>query len=267
MTGVKTRTSTKRKSLTEIPGKQAKKLNSNVESDLQKSLDTLQNKYDDLLIENKKNLEKICLLEKKVEYLQNPPFFRCDECEFPAEDLCDLGEHIYLTHNYDNSGDSYNCNYCEESFDSKNELMIHKKNDHEENVSICKYFLKDMCAFNDENCWYSHKKFDDSSCHKEMNKFICVICEETFDKKNEYMIHKKNLHGSNISICKNYKNQMTCHFGENCWFRHENNSKNILENQQNDKITEQILNMLEKFTERMLLLENEVKHRKTIHSE
>ena len=43
--------------------------------------------------------------------------------------------------------------------------------------------------------------------------------------------------------------------------------KNTFENQQNDKITEQILNMLEKFTERMLLLEKEVKHGKINHNE
>ena len=63
MTGTKTRLATKRKSLTDIQGKQAKKQNSSdpkssVKSELEMSLQTLQDKYDELLNENKRNLEK-----------------------------------------------------------------------------------------------------------------------------------------------------------------------------------------------------------------
>ena len=52
-------------------------------------------------------LKKIGVLEKKIESLEDPPFFRCDECKYPAENLCELGEHIYHNHNDDNSEDIY----------------------------------------------------------------------------------------------------------------------------------------------------------------
>ena len=146
--------------------------------------------------------------------------------------------------------------------------MLHKKNNHEEHVTICRYFLKDECAFDNDTCWYMHKKMDDSSCQKKIKNFICVPCEDTFESKNEFMKHKKCLHPNNVLICKNYKNHLTCQFGEECLFRHEENlTKNNIEKQTNNEIMEQIFKMLEQFTERMIMLENIVKTNKTIHNE
>ena len=276
MTGTNTRLVSKRKIMTENKEKQAKKLiftdsqshKSSVKSDLENALHILQNKYDELLNENKNNLEKIGVLEKKIASLEEkPPFFRCDECEYPAEDLCELGEHIYFNHNSDNCEDIYNCNFCEETFESKTELMTHKKNNHEENITICKYFMEDKCAFDAKKCWYSHNKLDEESSRQPLKEYICVLCKETFQVKSEFMKHKKSNHSNNVSLCKNNKNSLTCKFDENCWFIHDNNlTKNISENQQNNEVTEKIFKMLEQFTERIESLEKELKKNKTIHN-
>ena len=59
---------------------------------MEDALKNLQNKYDALLKENNKNMDKISALQKKVKSLRtNSPYLKCEECEYPAEDLCDLG--------------------------------------------------------------------------------------------------------------------------------------------------------------------------------
>ena len=102
--------------------------------------------------------------------------------------------------------------------------------------------MKDKCAFDAETCWFSHKKLDEGSCYQRMEEYKCVYCDETFHVKSEFMKHKKNHHSNNVASCKNYKKDLTCKFGEKCWFIHkENCTKNIIENQQNNGVTEKII--------------------------
>ena len=47
------------------------------------------------------------------------------------------------------------------------------------------------------------------------------------------------------------------HFGEqHCWFRHDNQKKVIINDKQD--VTEQIFQMMEKFTQRILDIENKI---------
>ena len=54
---------------------------------------------------------------------------RCKECEYPADDIYDLGEHVYEFHG-EHEKNSLECHYCDEKFQSKRDLMIHRKEAH-----------------------------------------------------------------------------------------------------------------------------------------
>ena len=56
------------------------------------------------------------------------------------------------------------------------------------------------------------------------------------------MQHKKSEHSEIVQMCKNIN---SCLY-QNCWFRHESLERNTDE----QKVTEQILRMMEKFTQR-----------------
>ena len=75
------------------------------------------------------------------------------------------------------------------------------------------------------------------------------------------MKHKKDKHPNKVSICQKYKEHYTCRFGEHCWFKHEKNMEDI--SMENSETTEKIFNILEKFTERMLIIESQVKINKS----
>ena len=66
---------------------------------------------------------------------------RCKECEYPADDIFDLGEHVYEFHG-EHEKNSLECHYCDEKFQSKRDLMVHRKEAHIEKVTTCYYFLK-----------------------------------------------------------------------------------------------------------------------------
>ena len=74
-------------------------------------LNLMKDKYEALVIENKEKIEKINVLQKKINELEvNKPMEKssksasvqtdnvegmfCIECEYPAEDIFDLGEHM-----------------------------------------------------------------------------------------------------------------------------------------------------------------------------
>ena len=69
------------------------------------------------------------------------------------------------------------------------------------------------------------------------------------------MHHKKFEHGETVKKCdKGGK----CHFGKhNCWFQH--NEENMEQHQENEKQTQQSFSMMEKFTNRIIELENQIK--------
>ena len=68
------------------------------------------------------------------------------------------------------------------------------------------------------------------------------------------MQHKRSEHAEIVQICKNMNScpYQNCWFEQNCWFRHEpyeqNNGK--------QEVTEKILSVIEKFTQRIVKLEN-----------
>ena len=97
-----------------------------------------------------KNLEMTIMKIKKEEEdsikkvnvdVQTNDSETCNECDFPANDIWEFGEHIYEFHTLKDHGD-FACTFCNEKFGRKKDLMVHRKKDHIEKVNTCSFFFK-----------------------------------------------------------------------------------------------------------------------------
>ena len=52
---------------------------------------------------------------------------------------------------------NFNCYTCNENFNTKGKMMIHKKEKHRHLVRSCNLFIDDKCPHNDSMCWYVHE--------------------------------------------------------------------------------------------------------------
>ena len=52
----------------------------------------------------------------------------------------------------------------------------------------------------------------------------CNICDESFKKNFDVMIHKKEKHRESVPVCRNSKNGL-CEFSK-CWFKHDETPQN-----------------------------------------
>ena len=53
---------------------------------------------------------------------------------------------------------SFNCYVCSETFETKRNMMQHRKRHHRELVSKCKNFSQNKCIFADTSCWFLHEQ-------------------------------------------------------------------------------------------------------------
>ena len=114
------------------------------------------------------------------------------------------------------------------------------------------------CTFKDDDCWFRH-------CVSERHtsdEVKCSLCEINFTSQSEFLRHRKDKHRNQVQMCKNEKNG-TCIFGGlNCWFIHDD-KKAADEGEQNllkehKEVMEKVFGMMEKMTERILLLEKSI---------
>ena len=62
------------------------------------------------------------------------------------------------------------CKYCTKSFNAKKDVVIHQKENHEENMQLCKNYVKKSCKFKSK-CWFLHvnHKSDEPSVNTSEN--------------------------------------------------------------------------------------------------
>ena len=215
--------------------------------------------------ENKKYRETITKLEEKISSEKSHKYvdivnsgcqtddsdiLLCEECEFPADTLYELGEHvgeshsgfripcnfcpdIYTSkeeledhvievHNLFQSEHSkqhqdiriFLCRFCEKNFKSKSELMKHNKCTHKEKLSACRNFETGTCYY-DDHCWFSHEP---KKCNVT-SEFKCNFCENKFKTVPELLKHRKIAHLEIVPMCKNFV-KGNCSFGNSCFFIH-----------------------------------------------
>ena len=110
--------------------------------------------------------------------------------------------------------------------------------------------------YDDNICWYSHniKESDRTSIQKI---FRCNFCEETFERKGDFMRHRKSDHIEKIAFCTNEKSYSCTFDPDKCWYRHENVENNEDEKLATKEMFERLFNLMEEF-ERMTMIENQL---------
>jgi hypothetical protein len=136
----------------------------------------------------------------------------------------------------------FQCKFCEDSFDSKRELMKHRKKEHSDRVSVCWKFTSGECEYGIEKCWFNHS----SSAKCEIKwKF----CEQIFPNQYEFLTHPKQFHVQFVPPCRIVTNGTCNYTNENCWFNHKENGKinenNEKENEENREVIQKIIQLKE----------------------
>ena len=91
------------------------------------------------------NLEKT--VEELKEKCSNTPVYLCSDCDYVAECAHDFNDHTHSPEDMESDNLDSNCNFCEDSFETISDVMIHNKLTHTSNVQHCKNYLESMCYY------------------------------------------------------------------------------------------------------------------------
>ena len=110
--------------------------------------------YCDQSFSNLKNL----MTHKKSNHLENISI-----CSHFSNGACPYNETCWFRHVKDSKEIktelSLICNICKIQFESRSDLMMHRKKEHHENIKMCRNFKKGNCTYN-LKCWFSHRKVE-----------------------------------------------------------------------------------------------------------
>ena len=201
--------------------------------------------------------EEMVKVETKEATVQTEPEQKkCNDREFCTDDLNELLKHTQEEKCKEDNKiavsvkpverelkNGLQCYDCSETFQTRRDLMTHRKATHKEKVNLCKKFVARLyCIFGSEACWYVHKEREVKIIGTE---FECNQCRKVFRALPDLMRHNKQEHNENIASC--YKEASgNCMFGPNsCWFSH---IKSVSNNRQKEKrfkcrTCEQIFNL------------------------
>ena len=62
------------------------------------------------------------------------------------------------------------CFICNETFQTKTDLMSHRKKKHVNLVRLCNQFQMNACRFQDEACWFKHTSEEENNDDKSKPK-------------------------------------------------------------------------------------------------
>ena len=71
------------------------------------------------------------------------------KCSFSA-DLC------WWSHK-EGSEKDIECYFCDDKFESRALVMMHRRKEHSKTVKSCTQFLNSKCTFGEQSCWFSHE--------------------------------------------------------------------------------------------------------------
>ena len=76
----------------------------------------------------------------------------CKGCDFVCKNMTDFNTHKMLIH----PNNCIRCRICGETFETKSNLMIHRKKEHVKTVAKCQNYPKGECRFSSKTCWWIH---------------------------------------------------------------------------------------------------------------
>ena len=144
-------------------------------SDLKKS-----NEENHLVIQNLKI--KVDLLETEIITLKSnveeESSQNCEQCSFQTNEKWRLIKHVHIAH-------ENGCDKCIKKFASKEDLIDHKKSQHNKQQKLCADYLYEKCFFSKEECQYLHAEKE-----KNLKNLKCNDCENMFSTEEELQEHK-----------------------------------------------------------------------------
>ena len=183
-------------------------------------------------------------LDKHMENHIQAEVFNCNKCDQQYRNKKDLSEHLQ-THSFNGEncdlkfesqksltnhklkhtpeGDLFNCDKCNEVFQSKGDIIKHLGVHNEESdikCSKCEKVYKNMSKLRRHD-WRSHREID------------CNICGIKLRNRGEISTHRRMEHQMyRTAKCRFYPN---CIDAEECFFQHDEKSNNKDEESGNKK--------------------------------
>ena len=139
-----------------------------------------------------KNFQSEGILKTHMEFHSNMTKYLCEECKDKFLTQSDLEVHVKEKHT---SNSQWGCGNCSFLATSADQLLNHLK----------------------ESSHQPHKDVDKRKVFEEYKQ--CYTCKSEFDGFLSLMNHRKNVHPSNKK-CRNFP--LSCKFGNECWYVHEN---------------------------------------------
>ena len=149
--------------------------------------------------------------------------YDCEQCDYQC-----TTKFILIKHNKVKHGSQIleckgvGAKKCGKSFDPYNDLMNHRRDDHNSGNISCRYFKEGNCQYTDgekEVCWYLHTKGQNRSSETS-GEFPCKSCDESFSNQRDVIMHRKIRHEEEVSICNKISEGKKCSRNERCWFIH-----------------------------------------------
>ena len=112
--------------------------------------------------------------------------------------VCKFNDKCWWSHEIDRSI-TYKCSNCGEEFFRKQDIMLHKKQEHRDNCTPCKFEAKNQCRFG-ERCWFLHenkivqkeKCSYGSKCENLKNNVGCPYVHQEGAVKPDFCFAAKN---------------------------------------------------------------------------
>ena len=130
----------------------------------------------------------------KHEMKKDCTFYKQGSCKFP--DSC-WNRHVIdsVTKTTPKNTTTMECYVCKNSFETKREMMIHRKENHPDKVRQCNN--PDNCDFS--RCWYLHSNNQSKSDKKvyvdeDLEKYKCDRCNIGFPRNWLVMKHMNDIH-------------------------------------------------------------------------
>ena len=78
-------------------------------------------------------------------------------CRNNAEGKCSFSADLCWWSHKEGSEKDIECFFCDEKFESRALVMMHRKRVHSKTVKLCSQFMNLKCNFGEESCWFKHE--------------------------------------------------------------------------------------------------------------